>query len=462
MQQPLTRPFTLAVLLTSGLAVAQTAWQTASPFGAPAPNGGSSWDSSRDRLVAFGGQLGALQQATTKEWTGSSWLTINTANSPSARTRPTMTYDEARGETVLFGGGSGFTNDTWTFDGSNWTQKSPGTNPPVRFGSAMAYDKVRQVTVMVGGFVPSGQDANDIWEWDGSNWSQRPPNGSQPAPRGAHRITFDNSLNQVVLVGGYRTVINQTVSDTWSWDGSNWTQYATLPGLSRCDQALGYDQARQRIVLYGGTNIISGAQTQLDDTWEWFGGTWTQRSPSSWPGTRSSATAAYVPSTSSFLIAGGNSFPNSPAADTWFHRSLQMGSTVLFGLPCATTFGAQLEAVTQPYLGLPFTQQIVNAEPTSVIGLVIFGGSSQVFGGLPLPLELSSIGAPGCFLNASLDVVNTVLLTNGAGATTWNIPNLPSAVGFAFVTQGAVFDPTSPLTLQLDMTAGRNCIIGSP
>jgi hypothetical protein len=139
-----------------------------------------------------------------------------------------------------------------------------------------------------------------------------------------------------------------------------------------------------------------------------------------------------------------------------------MGSTVSFGLPCATTFGAQLEAVTQPYLGLPFTQQIVNAEPTSVIGLVSFGGSSQVFGGLPLPLELSSIGAPGCFLNASLDVVNTVLLTNGAGAITWNIPNIASAVGFAFVTQGAVFDPTSPLTLQLDMTAGRNCIIGNP
>ncbi|MFT4513158.1 MAG: hypothetical protein ACI91B_001860, partial [Planctomycetota bacterium] len=459
---PRPQNLTLSVLLTASFAAAQTTWQSASSIGAPAPNGTSSWDSSRERIVAFGGQLGSLQQAATKEWTGSAWVTINTANSPSARTRPAMAYDEARGETVLFGGGSSFTNDTWTYDGTDWTQKSPSTVPAVRFGSAMAYDKVRQVIVMVGGFVPSGLDANDIWEWDGNNWTQRPPNGGQPPPRGAHRMTFDESINQIVLVGGFRTAIGQTVSDTWSWSGTNWTQTLALPGLSRCDQALGYDKARQRIIMYGGSNIISGAQTQLDDTWEWSGGTWTQRLPSNWPGNRSGATTAYIPSTSSFLIAGGNSFQNVAAPDTWFHRSLQLGSAVSNGLPCAVTSGAQLEPVTLPYLGLPFTQQIVNAEPTAQIGLIVFGSSWQFFGGLSLPLELSSIGAPGCWLNASLDVVNTVILTNGTGGVTWNIPNLAAAAGFAFATQGAVLDPTSPLTLQLDMTSGRNCIIGNP
>lgn len=462
MQRPRIRPFTLAVLMTSSLAVAQTTWTSASFSGAPAPNGGFSWDESRSRLVAFGGQLGVFEQATTKEWNGSSWLTITTANSPSARTRTAMAFDRARGVTVLFGGGNAFGNDTWTYDGSNWTQRSPSTVPPVRFGSAMAYDEVREVVVMVGGFVPSGQDANDIWEWDGNNWTQRPPGGGQPAARGAHRMTFDASINQVVLSGGYRTTTNQTVSDTWSWNGTNWTSYASFPGLSRCDQALGYDRDRGRVVMYGGTNIVSGAQTQLADTWEWFGGAWTQRSPTNWPGNRSSATTAYIPSTSSFLLAGGNSFQTVATNDTWTYRPLQLGSAVSTGMACAVTSGAQLEPVTMPYLGAPFIQEIVNAEPTAAIGLVIFGASWQTFGGLPLPLELSSIGAPGCFLNSSLEVVNTVLMNNGTGAMTWNIPNLPSAVGFMFATQGAVLDPTSVLPLQLDMTEGRICTIGNP
>jgi len=448
-------------LLTSSVAVAQTSWSSPSNVGAPAPNGGSAWDSARERIVAFGGQLGLNQQNITKEWAGTAWQTITTNNSPSPRTRPAMAYDEARGVTLLFGGGNAFGNDTWTYDGTNWSQQSPSAVPPVRFGSAMAYDKVRKVIVMVGGFAPSGQDANDIWEWDGNNWTQRPPGGSQPGRRGAHRMAFDESINQVVLVGGYSTPINATVSDTWSWNGSNWTQYLSIP-MTRCDQALGYDQARQRIVLYGGSNILSGAQTQLEDTWEWSGGTWTQRFPFNWPGTRSSATAAYMPQISGFLIAGGNSFAGVATADTWFHRSQIVGKAESVGAPCSTTSGAELEPVTLPYLGLPFTQRIVNAEPTAVVGLLIFGSSWQFYVGIPLPLDLGFLGAPSCSLHASADVVNTILLTNGTGSFTWNIPNLPAAAGFAFATQAVVLDPTSPLPLQLDMTAGRRCNIGNP
>lgn len=460
MRAPKTLAFSL--LLTSAMATAQSSWQQVAFLGAPAPNGGSAWDSARGRVVAFGGQLGNTEQAVTREWDGSAWVTITTGNSPSPRNRTAMAYDEARGETVLFGGGNSFGNDTWVYDGSNWTQKFPATNPPVRFGSAMAYDKVRQVVVMVGGFVPSGQDANDIWEWNGTNWTQRPPNGGQPLPRGAHRMVFDESINEVVLVGGFRTQANQTTTDTWSWNGNNWTLYSPLPGTSRCDQALAYDSTRQRVVMYGGTNILSGAQTQLDDTWEWWGGQWTQRSPINWPGDRSSATVAYIPTTNRFLLAGGHTFPSVASPNTWTYGPTQLGSSTPTGLACAVTSGTQIEAVTMPYLGMPFTQAITNAEPTAAIGLMVFGSSWTTYGGLPLPLELSSIGAPACFLNASLDVANTVLLSNGSGDITWNIPNIPTAAGFSFATQGVVLDPTSPLQLQVDMTVGLINTIGNP
>ena len=43
-----------------------------------------------------------------------------------------MTYDEARGQVVLFGGTTNGTNrrsDTWGWDGTSWTQRKPATAP---------------------------------------------------------------------------------------------------------------------------------------------------------------------------------------------------------------------------------------------------------------------------------------------------------------------------------------------
>ena len=90
----------------------------------------------------------------------------------------------------------------------------------MRFGAAMAYDKQRQVVVLFGGFVPSGQDAADTWEWNGVTWTQRTPAGSLPVPRGAHRMVYDEARGQTVMVGGYRTPQQSTLSDTWLWNGT--------------------------------------------------------------------------------------------------------------------------------------------------------------------------------------------------------------------------------------------------
>ena len=259
---------TVVTALLADSLLSQTNWTVLAPAGPPAPTCGYAWDSARDSLVAFGGELFGSGQAGTREWNGTGWSLVGTANSPSARARPAMCFDEARGETVLFGGGTGFNNDTWTFDGTNWTQKAPGTSPPVRFGAAMAYDKARQVVVLFGGFVPSGQDTRDIWEWDGSNWTQKPPGANPPARRGAHRMAYDDARGEVVLVGGYSTPGQTTLNDTWSWDGTAWTQYGLL-ATSLCDQSLAYDSARQRIVMFGGLNIQGGVLTDLNTTFEW-------------------------------------------------------------------------------------------------------------------------------------------------------------------------------------------------
>ena len=66
---------------------------------------------------------------------------------------------------------------------------------------------------------------------------------------------------------------NSYFNDTWDWDGQNWTQQEDT-GPNRCAHALAYDDARQRLVLFGGGD--ANAQ-QYGDTWEWDGTTWTQR-----------------------------------------------------------------------------------------------------------------------------------------------------------------------------------------
>src|ERR1700691_4502444 len=62
---------------------------------------------------------------------------------PPGRAWPSLAYDPATQDTVLFGG-TNWNNktfsDTWTFSGTAWTQQHPTTSPSARRGAAMAYD----------------------------------------------------------------------------------------------------------------------------------------------------------------------------------------------------------------------------------------------------------------------------------------------------------------------------------
>ncbi|MFK7739520.1 MAG: hypothetical protein AB8H80_04285 [Planctomycetota bacterium] len=450
---------TLSVLLLAAPTLAQVDWSQAAAINAPFPFGGSCWDSVRNRLVAFGGEVAGTESSSMREWDGSQWVNVGVQPRPGARTRPAMAFDEARGVTVLFAGSTASSNDTWTYDGTAWTQQTPANQPPVRQGSALAYDKRRQVVVMFGGFTPSGQDSDDLWEWDGTDWSPV-LTAVRPPPRGAHRMVYDEGMGQVLMCGGYNTQLLSTLNDTWTWDGAVWTPGGNLPG-TLCDQALAYEPTRQRVVLFGGLRIQGGTLTDLGDVLE-YDGTWFSRStPSSGPSDRSSAAVGYDTVTGDILVSGGVAGPNS-LGDTWRYELTQPATGSTFGLPCAVTQGADLEVLGLPYLGTAFEQSIVNASATAGVGLIIFGGSNTTSAGAPLPFDLSSIGAPGCSLNVSLDVANTVLLNNGTGSFVWNLPNIPAAVGSPFYTQGVVLDPASPLPFQIDMTSGRAFTIGNP
>jgi hypothetical protein len=443
-----------------GAVPCQVNWSLAQPGNAPPPFGGSCWDSQREVLVAFGGEVAGIPVFTMREWDGVSWTDRSPSPRPTPRSRPALAYDEARGEAVLFGGVPTPVPETWTWDGSAWTQRSPANQPSVRFGAAAAYDPVREVVVLFGGFVPSGQDTDEVWEWDGVDWSLRTTSGPGPVGRGAHRMVWDGARGACVVVGGFSTPQNTTLADVWQWDGATWTQLASTPG-SLCDQAMAYDPTRRRVLVHGGLRITGGNFTDLADTLE-FDGAWTVRATAAQPTARNATAGAWDTARGEFVTGGGTVALGALLSDTWTYRPVAPASVAPFGIGCFVTYGVELEERSLPYVGLPFEQAVVGASPAAAVGVVAFGLSNTAWSGAPLPLDLGVVGAPTCSLLVSLDVSLPMLLSGGQGAVTWTLPNVPAAIGSSFYTQGVVLDPTSPLPLQIDATGGRAFVIGSP
>ena len=73
-------------------------------------------------------------------------------------------------------------------------------------------------------------------------------------------MAFDPAINKMVLFGGYggKYPNFQLFSDTWTYDGTTWTQEspATSPPAQRGSMV--YDPALGKIVLFGGANGQAG------------------------------------------------------------------------------------------------------------------------------------------------------------------------------------------------------------
>ncbi|OWY71805.1 hypothetical protein B7486_09090 [cyanobacterium TDX16] len=257
-----------------------------------------SYDTARGVTVLFGGTGQGVNLADTWEWDGTAWSRKLPLSSPSARCCHAMVYDAARGVTVLFGGyGAAELGDTWEWDGVNWTQRMPAMSPIPREAPAMAYDSARGVTVLFGGYAVGRSD--ETWEWDGTNWSLRSP-VMKPLARYYHAMTYDSARQVVVLFGGGTVMGNS--NETWEWNGTNWTNATPMVSpTARLEHALCYDAARETTVLFGGSALGSN-----NETWEWTGGTWTQLVPMTSPAARSKHAMAYDALRRTTVLYGGD------------------------------------------------------------------------------------------------------------------------------------------------------------
>jgi hypothetical protein len=239
------------------------------------------------------------------------------AASPSARDFSAMAYDAAHAQDVLFGGHgvtADYLSDTWTWDGIRWRQQHPTHVPPARFASAMAYDAADGQVVLFGGAPDSTSEfaLRDTWTWDGTDWTQQFPAHSPPRRIGMG-MAFDAATGQVVLFGGNgrsSTLLN----DTWTWNGTDWTRLlpAHRPGV-RAGMGMAYDVARSQIVLFGGGTFAG----DLGDTWTWDGTDWTHQTPARSPSARGSVPLAGDDALGRVVLFGGVGTGNTSLGDTW-------------------------------------------------------------------------------------------------------------------------------------------------
>ncbi|MEO6596175.1 MAG: hypothetical protein ABIP94_15615 [Planctomycetota bacterium] len=130
-----------------------------------------------------------------------------------------------------------------------------------------------------------------------------------------------------------------------------------------------------------------------------------------------------------------------------------------YGLGCAGTLGIPVLSAlngSRPVLSTTFQAQLAGL-PLNV-GLMAWGFSDTLWGTVPLPFDLASIGMPGCPLQ--LDPVNLDLLLGASGSALWSaaIPSSSTFMGAEFFTQGVSLDPTANAAGLVLSNAARACV----
>ncbi|MFN2507283.1 MAG: kelch repeat-containing protein, partial [Chthoniobacterales bacterium] len=284
---------------------------------------GFAYDAARKNIVLFGGWTGQESLADTWIWNGSRWAERHPDVSPPERSLPQMAYDAERQETVLFGGFSNgaMLGDTWIWNGQSWSLRTPPLSPPPRYGGTMAYDAVSKRIVLFSGNI-TGTDANDTWTWDGTSWTQQQPANAPPA-RYRAALAYHSAGGKLVLFGGFDNAFN-LLNDTWTWDGNNWTEeHPANSPTPRYSASASDDPTLDAVLLFGGSNGEPTAEGDFADTWLWDGSNWTRQNVTAPPDRRFSAGIAFDEARRKIVMFGGSNINNAGLRDTWFWKPIR-------------------------------------------------------------------------------------------------------------------------------------------
>jgi len=212
-------------------------------------------DPADHEVVLFGG-LSAHNQVLNDTWTyaAGTWTNVTAAvgAAPPATFWGSMSYDNATGTVVLFGGQTGFTesldytNATWSFHDDRWTNLAPPRTPSARISSSLAYDPAAGALLLFGGMNYTAGPLNDTWTFGSGTWTEVPTTGA-PAPVWGAGLVFDPAVGAPVLYGG-TPAENYDVYTLASgvWTGSD---AAPNPGQTLGEVLMAFDLADGYAVL---------------------------------------------------------------------------------------------------------------------------------------------------------------------------------------------------------------------
>jgi len=183
-----------------------------------------------------------------------------------------MAYDTKTDEMVLLTA-TGPTQ-TWVFDpaSKHWVQRFPANSPQLTFGGA-AYDARTGLVVLVGSVDGSDTCTDSVpaqtWTWDGTNWTQQHPHDEPGECQAvsATSTTYDPATGQVIMQTSEYDI---GIGDTWRWNGTDWG----LVARGAENPAIGYDPQLHRLVAYGGSSTNLGVFEVYGGTSTWNGWLW--------------------------------------------------------------------------------------------------------------------------------------------------------------------------------------------
>ena len=214
---------------------------------------------------------------------GFGWTELDT-EMPSARSRYGAAYDPTGERAIIFGGryriegGSGaydLFDELWSFDfGSRtWTLIDAGNGPSARTYPSVIWDDEEQALYVYGGMVnadPMVIEVNqELWRFKDGEWEELTTTGSLPSQRTFLSETWDSQRRRLVIFAGqvgnyWDYAYNETYAldiDTLQWVELN--NGSDAPS-TRMHPHLTYDSERDRYLMFGGhTDIGDG-----NDLWE--------------------------------------------------------------------------------------------------------------------------------------------------------------------------------------------------
>jgi hypothetical protein len=248
-------------------------------------------------------------------------------------------------------------------------------------------------------------------------------------------MVYDFARSRIVLFGGTTGPINTSpVSDTWTWDGTDWTQMLLAGPPAAPGFGLSNDPGRDVVAWFGGTS--TSVETWLFDHVAWRRD---PRAPS--PAQRNWCPLAHDLLRGRTVLFGGSlglSFLN----DTWEYDPGVIARWTASGSGCAGTSGVPTlrpVGASVPIVGSTFVLELLGV-PGSGAAISI-GFSDVQWNGNPLPWDLGTIGMTGCTLHVSPDFVSFAPVVAGRATLAWQLPNAPGLIGTRFFDQGFALDP---------------------